>query len=288
MRSRLLYVFFSLLVSYSSLASALQQQKPALQLATTYSQVQASQKQAINLSEYWVSEKYDGVRAYWNGQNLLSRSGLIIHAPAFFTNKLPDTPLDGELWLGRQRFDEMSGLARSKHPGNILWKSVIYKVFDAPSYAGTFKKRYQMLIAIWQAAPNDIWQVVAQKPIANEKALLKQLSNIEAEGGEGLMLRRISSHYQNTRNDDLIKLKSYYDAEATVIGYKPGKGKYQGLVGALKVHSANRGLFYIGSGLSDNERKHPPRIGDTITYKYYGLTSKGKPRFASFMRVRQP
>ena len=287
MRALSLWVFLSLL-NCSSLAST-PPQKPALQLANTYSHTQDNRRPVIDLSEYWVSEKYDGVRAYWNGRYLLSRSGRPIPAPEFFTDNLPDTPLDGELWLGRQRFEEMSGLARSQSPQNPLWREAIYMVFDAPAHPGTFRERYEALKTTWQKTQtNPTWRVVLQNPISSEGSLLKHLSDIEATGGEGLMLRKIDSHYINTRNNDLIKLKSHHDAEATVIGYKPGKGKYKGLVGALKVQTPEQGIFYLGSGLSDHERKHPPQIGDLVTYKYYGLTNKGKPRFASFLRVREP
>ena len=44
--------------------------------------------------------------------------------------------------------------------------------------------------------------------------------------------------------------------------------------------------FAIGSGLSDELRRHPPAIGARITFKYYGLTVNGKPRFPVYWRER--
>jgi DNA ligase-1 len=107
-----------------------------------------------------------------------------------------------------------------------------------------------------------------------------------AVGGEGLMLRRGASVYQAGRSDDLLKVKRFDDAEAIVMGILPGKGKYQGMMGALRVRLADNREFRIGSGFTDAERTDPPPLGSVITFKHSGHTATGLPRFASFVRVR--
>lgn len=100
------------------------------------------------------------------------------------------------------------------------------------------------------------------------------------------MLHHGNSLYRAGRSSDVLKVKRYEDSEAVVIGHTEGTGKYEGMMGALVVELAGGRTFKIGTGFSDAEREAPPPIGAVITYKFYGLTSIGLPRFASFMRIR--
>lgn len=253
--------------------------KPALILAKRY-------HSDISLADYWVSEKLDGVRAYWDGQTLISRQGNVYHAPSWFIADFSSTPLDGELWMGRGRFDELSGAVRKQTPDNSQWQEIRFMAFDLPAAEGSFDFRLIQLKRLIDQNNSPYLVLVEQQKFTNEIALLAYLDEVIALGGEGLMLHLASAPYRAKRSDDLLKLKRYQDAEATVIGHVPGKGKYEGMLGALLVETEGGLRLKIGSGLSDGQRKAPPPIGSTITYKYFGLSSKGKPRFASFLRIR--
>lgn len=253
---------------------------PALQLANVY-------HNAINLDHYWVSEKYDGVRAYWDGGQLLSRQGNRINAPEWFTEALPELALDGELWIGRGRFEQLSGIVRRRTPQAADWRDIKYMVFDLPGSPMIFDDRLRRLQQIIGRINQPHVRLVDQQKITTQDLLMRKLDEIVAAGGEGLMLHRGSSIYKGYRSDDLLKLKRYADAEAKVVGHFPGKGKYQGMLGSILVETDDNKRFKIGSGFSDNERKNPPPIGARITYKYFGLSGRGIPRFASFLRIRQ-
>lgn len=253
--------------------------KPALMLANIY-------RSNIKLEDYWVSEKFDGVRAYWNGKQLVSRQGNIYHAPDWFIADFPSTPLDGELWLGRQRFDELSGAVRRDLPIEAEWKRIRYLVFDLPLAEGVFDERLATLSAVIGNNASPYLMLVEQQKFRDEEALMQFLDAVIAKGGEGLMLHLGSAPYRSTRSDDLLKLKRYQDAEAKVIKHIEGKGKYTGMLGAILVETDEGLRFKIGSGFSDAERQTPPPIGAVITYKYYGLSGNGTPRFASFLRIR--
>lgn len=81
--------------------------------------------------EGWlVSEKYDGVRALWDGNWLRFRSGRPVSAPDWFLALLPAQALDGELWLARGRFDALSATVRRESPRDEEWRQVRYMVFD--------------------------------------------------------------------------------------------------------------------------------------------------------------
>ena len=254
--------------------------EPQLLLAETYSR-------QVDVSQYLVSEKFDGVRAYWDGKQLISRGGNVYNAPAWFVAALPARKLDGELWLGRGRFEEMSGLARREVPEDADWRQVKYLLFELPGAEGTFAQRAVRLSEI-AAQANVPWvQAIEQFKVADHKALMKRLSEVVKAGGEGLMLHRSNALYNIGRGDTLLKVKQWLDAEARVIGHLPGKGKYFGRLGALKVRTPDGREFALGTGFTDAQRMAPPPLGSTVTYRYRELTAKGLPRFASFWRVRE-
>ncbi|TAG24552.1 MAG: DNA ligase [Burkholderiales bacterium] len=243
-------------------------------------------KSGINPSLYLVSEKLDGVRALWDGKVLKFRSGQTISAPAWFTAKLPSTPLDGELWLARGQFDELSGIVRKLQPVDTEWQRVKYMVFELPSGDGTFEKRSEKLSALVKQTNWPQLQWIEQFKLADEKALQAKLKQIVGQGGEGLMLHLASAPVTQGRSSVLLKLKPVSDAEGIVTAHIPGKGKYQGMLGALQIKTEDGHSVKIGTGFTDEQRKNPPPIGSTITYSYRDTTPSGKPRFAAFLRVR--
>ncbi len=235
---------------------------------------------------YLISEKYDGIRAFWNGAQFSTRSGMTLAAPRWFTDDLPKQKLDGELWLGRGQFDRLSGLLRAQRIDDPQWRSVRYMVFELPDAPGSFAERVQRLVRIAAACQCQHLQAAPQLRIGDRALLQQRLVEITNAGGEGLMLHLASAPYQTGRSDVLLKLKLHKDAEATVIAQLPGKGRLQGMMGALLVELANGQRFKIGTGFTDAVRKNPPQIGSVITFRFRGYTKRGLPRFASFWRVR--
>lgn len=243
-------------------------------------------QQGTPLADYWVSEKLDGVRAYWDGEYLWSRRGNLFQAPDWFVSGFPPQPLDGELWLGRGHFAQLSGIVRTVRPVDSDWRSVRFMVFDLPVADQTFDQRLPRLRELVRQADSPYLAAVEQQRPGNHQQLMARRDEVMAAGGEGLMLRRGASVYQAGRSDDLLKVKRFDDAEAIVVGILPGKGKYQGMMGALRVQLADHREFRIGSGFTDAERADPPPPGSVITFKHAGHTATGLPRFASFLRVR--
>lgn len=259
-----------------------QQAKPSpapVMLANSY-------QRGVELSDYWVSEKYDGVRGYWDGKKLLTRGGEVIRVPAWFVKDWPDTAMDGELWAGRGNFPLAVSTVRMQVPDNIAWRKMRFMVFDLPAHKGVFDERLPALMHLVEKIDLPWVQAVRQVKVADHQTLLAMMHNVVDAGGEGLMLHRGASLYCAERNDDLLKLKPFDDADARVIGYVPGKGKYQGQLGALVVETAQGVRFKLGSGFSDAERAAPPAIGTIVTYRYRGLNQSGIPRFATFLRIR--
>jgi len=240
----------------------------------------------IDPAPYLVSEKYDGVRGLWDGQVLRTRAGNVIAAPAWFIARLPKQALDGELWIARGQFEKLSGYVRKTTPQDDEWRQIKYMVFELPNAPGTFAERYEQIKRIIAQASFAQLIAVEQFRVATNAALKRKLTEIVRAGGEGLMLHRADAPYVTGRNDALLKLKPLDDAEATVIGYVAGKGKYEGKMGALQVETADGKRFQIGTGFTDAVRANPPAIGTLVTYTYSGLTNSGLPRFASYLRVR--
>lgn len=253
---------------------------PDLLLAKTYSEPE-------NIQDYWVSEKLDGVRAYWNGKQLISRQGNVFVAPPWFTRDFPDVPLDGELWIARNAFEQTLSTVKKRQPIDDQWRQMSYQIFELPNAEGTFSQRLAVIQRLVHQANSPYLQYVKQQRLPSLSALQDLLDKVTAGGGEGLMLHYADSLYSAGRSDHLMKLKKYQDAEAVVVAHLPGKGKHQGRLGALLVEMPNGQQFKIGTGFTDAQREQPPAIGSTVTYKFYGLSKKGIPKFASFMRVRE-
>ena len=243
-------------------------------------------KSGVDVTQYLISEKYDGVRAMWNGSRFYTRQGNLINAPAWFTKDLPNTPLDGELWLGRGQFDALSGAVRKDVPIDAEWQHITYNVFELPNAEGTFEARAKRILEIVKKANLVHLKAVTQFRVKDEAELKLRLKLMVKNGGEGLMLHRADAEYITARNAALIKLKPLFDAEATVVAHTAGKGKYQGKLGALVVEAPDGIRFKLGTGLSDAQRENPPKIGSLVTYTYKDKTKNGKPKFARFLRVR--
>ncbi len=253
--------------------------KPKLILANVY-------YQGIDLSQYWVSEKYDGVRALWDGKQFISRGGNIYHAPAWFVADFPKQSLDGELWISRQSFELLVSTVRDKQPDDDAWRKVTFMIFDMPDVAENFDKRLKQLNMLIETTQIPWVKVVKQIKLKDHQTLMEYLNKLTQLGAEGLMLHKGSSLYRAKRSGDLLKVKSYEDAEAVVVGHIPGKGKFKGMLGAVTVELGNGDTFKIGTGFSNAERRNPPKIGAVITYQFRGKTKNKIPRFASFLRER--
>jgi DNA ligase-1 len=240
----------------------------------------------LDPTRYLVSEKLDGVRAYWTGERLLFRSGAAIRAPAWFTERLPRHPLDGELWLARGRFDAVSGLLRQEQSADDpLWRAVSYQLFELPGASGGYARRVGLLAQVTNDPALRHVQVTEQRRLSGPAELQRWLAEVIAAGGEGLMLHEADAPYVTGRSEVLLKLKPQLDAEAVVVAHLPGKGRHAGRLGALQVRNDEGLTFAIGSGLTDDLRDHPPAIGSLVVYRYRGLTPKGVPRFATFWRM---
>ncbi|HSD40119.1 MAG TPA: DNA ligase [Rhodocyclaceae bacterium] len=241
----------------------------------------------IDPADYWVSEKLDGVRGVWDGKALRFRSGNTVHAPKWFCDALPSVPLDGELWIARQRFDKLSAIVRKDVPVDEEWRQVQYMIFEMPDAPGSFTDRIAMMRRTIGKANVPWLHPIEQFRIADRKALAAKLKEVVKLGAEGLVLHRADASYVTGRSDALLKLKPMLDTEATVVGHVPGKGRNAGKLGALIVETPAGRRFRLGTGFSDTDRDNPPPVGARVTYRYRDLTSTGLPKFASFLRIRQ-
>lgn len=241
---------------------------------------------SIDPTGWWISEKYDGMRAHWDGKRLWSRGGNEIHAPEYFLSELPSgVELDGELWLGRGKFEETVGTVRRNTP-NERWRQMKYMVFDAPKAKGNFEQRMDFLRRTLPPAGKHA-KPVPQTLCLGVDDLIIRRDRIVAVGGEGLMIRKPESEYEPGPSRSLLKVKPHSDAEAEVIAHKPGKGKHEGKMGSIRVKTSAGREFSIGTGFSNEERESPPAIGTIVTYRYRGFTKNGLPRFPSFLPIRK-
>ena len=254
-------------------------QPPALWLASTY---QGNEK----LTDYWVSEKYDGIRGFWDGRQLLSRSGKALNPPAWFVKGWPAQPFEGELWAGLGQFEQAASVIQQRQAPDSEWQAMRFMVFDANSPTQAFTERIVQYQSLVKQIGQPWVQAVRQSQVPSHAALKALLKKTVQAGGEGLVLHRGSSLYQSGRNSDVLKVKPHEDAEAKVIGQELGQGKHAQRLGALTLETPQGLRFKLGTGFTDAQRENPPAVGQWVTYRYRGLTDQGVPRFASFVRIR--
>lgn len=118
-----------------------------------------------NYAGYYASEKLDGMRCFWDGgisygvpakevpwantekhdrfvdpnviaTGLWSRYGQVIRAPNEWIKNLPPIPLDGELYIGHKKFQELVSIVK-RHESND-WDTIRYAIFDSPTYNQVF------------------------------------------------------------------------------------------------------------------------------------------------------
>jgi DNA ligase-1 len=276
-----MFLMISILLLFATSTQSKQDNLP-VQLATVYDHQ--------NIHAYLVSEKYDGIRAIWNNGELRTRNGNIINAPDWFTQDLPDIWLDGELWFKRNAFEYVASTV-SKHKAiNSEWRKITYMVFDAPTSGVPFHLRAMSYKALLQNLDINHVRPVEQFSIGSNDELDDLLKSYMEMGAEGLMLHKADAIFTPGRSNNLLKLKKYLDAEAVVIKHLQGKGKYQNSLGSMLVEYRNASgkyiQFKIGTGFSDKQRDKPPPIGSLITFRYFGYTKNGVPKFATFIRMR--
>ncbi len=279
-----------------------------LQLAKQYEH----SRQDINITDYWVSEKLDGIRARWDGTELRTRNNNKIFAPAWFTANWPKATIDGELWIERGQFELTASIVLSKLTegkahlvtnslsgaettaddiaavsiSDTRWAKIRFMAFDMPVAGQRFDSRLNKLNSLKKATPNPTFAVIPQFKLLSLTALEEELKQVTKNGGEGLMLHHGKAFYQTGRSNNLLKVKYFEDAEAKVLAQLPGKGKFKGMMGSLLVETSDGIRFKLGTGFSDRERQAPPAIGSWVTFKFYGVTKNGKPKFASYLRTR--
>ena len=268
---------FSILLTACLLHTA-HAQTPDVFLLNTYDGTQ-------NVVGWVMSEKLDGVRGVWDGEQLISRGGNVLHAPAWFIRDFPPFALDGELWTRRGDFENIVSIVRRTHPDE-RWKQVGYHVFEVPRQPGGLLERLAVLEDYLREHPLAHLRIVPQTRITDPSELTDLLAEMTASGGEGVVVRDPTLPYRTGRLSSALKVKSYLDTECVVQKILPGKGKYTGKMGALQCRMADGRLVKVGSGFTDKTRAQPPAVGSVITFKYYGLTQKGNPRFPVYLRRR--
>jgi len=282
MKNHLLFtlILCSVAILHSgSVCIAMEKKQPAVMLAKKW-------MPAIDIKGWWLSEKLDGVRGCWTGTKMLSRSGKHIQAPRWFTKNFPPFPLDGELWTDRNSFSEIVSIVKTK--GNEKrWEKVRYYIFDVPIQNVPFEKRIDKATDWYNKHDSLYGKVLEQKICSGKLHLTNELKKIEDAGGEGVMLRRPGSYYSTGRSSDILKVKTFHDAEGIVVKHLMGKGRNSNRMGSVLVELPDGKRFLIGSGFTDAERENPPPIGSTITFKYKEINKSGIPRFATYLRVRK-
>ncbi|MGJ0334752.1 DNA ligase [Aliarcobacter cryaerophilus] len=238
---------------------------------------------SIDISNWYMSEKLDGIRAYWDGKELFSKNKNKIFAPSWFTKDFPPFPLDGELWTKRGDFENIQSIVLSKQESKD-WENITYNIFEIPNANGNFKTRLDFLENYLKKNPNRYIKIIPQIVCKDKNHLNKFLKELLENGAEGVIIKNPNLSYETGRTNNSLKVKEFLDDEGKVIAHNFNK---DGSFKSLKIELKNKTVFNLGGGFKKEDRLNPPKVGKFVTFKYYGLTKNGKPKFASFLRVRE-
>jgi DNA ligase-1 len=235
-----------------------------------------------NISGWLVSEKLDGVRAYWDGKKLISRSGKIFYPPKFFLQGFPNFPIDGELWSKRDDFYNIVSIVRSSK-NKQRWKELKFNIFEVPNQKGGLLQRLSVLEQYLKIYNPPYIKIIGQKKLHSKKELKDILDNISSKKGEGLVVRKADELYKTGRLKTSLKVKKQFDMDCMVvkIDFYEKINKVKRIGCRLK----NNQIIKIGTGFSKDMLQ--PKIGDKITFKYYGFTKNHIPKFASYLRIKK-
>ena len=259
------------------LSCTIQAEAPKLLLLKTY-------QHDTNLTGWIMSEKLDGVRAFWDGKRLISRSGRVFNPPQIFIQGFPPFALDGELWTKREDFEHIVSIVNSKD-SQERWLELTYNIFEVPNQDGDLFERLDVLKLYLREHPNKRLTIIPQTKVKKKSDMESFYKNIISLKGEGIVVRDPSLMYYVGRRSDALKHKPFMDAECRVVSVLEGKGKFSGQMGAVECEF-NEKVIKIGSGFTHKQREKGLRIGTIISFKYYGLTHLGNPKYPVFLRVR--
>lgn len=235
-----------------------------------------------HINNWYMSEKLDGIRAYWNGKELLTKNGNKIYAPLWFTKNFPPFKLDGELWTKREDFENIQNIVLDKNP-TMEWEKISYNIFEVPEGKGKFDERLKIIKTWLEKEPNQYIKIIPQIICKNKEHLNSYLMDLLSKKAEGIILKNPNKEYFIGRNENILKVKKFFDMEGLVININYNKNnQFKSLV----VKIDNGIIFNLGGGFSKKEKENPPKIGDIVSFKYYNFTKYGKPKFASFLRIR--
>ena len=237
-----------------------------------------------DISGWVMSEKLDGIRGYWDGEELYTKNGNRINTPVDFTKNFPPFALDGELYSFRGDFENIQATILDKKPSSY-WTNITYNIFEAPNAQGDFLIRLNKVKKWFDEHPNRYVKIVEQKVCKDEEQLTLFLEKIVSLNGEGVIVKDPTLNYHTGRSPHILKVKKAQDMEGMVIGHNYRKDGRT--LKSLKIKLHNGVVFNLGGGFSDKQRLNPPKIGVKITFKFYNFTKNGKPKFASFLRIRE-
>lgn len=144
-----------------------------------------------------VTEKFDGCRAYWDGEQLWSRGGKAIDIPDEWRDALPGTSLDCELFGG---YGKQRAVVTAARYGRIDG-TMRLMVFDAPEAAGDYLARMATV------AVNEVVKLVPISIASSTRHAIETMEEVQARGGEGLMLRHPDLQYRPGRTNKMLKMK---------------------------------------------------------------------------------
>ena len=247
---------------------------------------------------HYASRKMDGVRCLAiideaGKCSLWSRQGKQFDTLQLIINdieslQLKSVVLDGEICLSTpDGSDDFQSVMKEIRRKNHTVQNPKFLIFDCIELADFTAKKgntplLQRLEKLYSIIPNSYERlsILTQTPVKDFSQLNELLDDANSKGWEGIIIRA-NTGYEGKRSKNMIKCKTFQDAEYTVTGieYGPfriienGVEKTIDTVSNIKIKHKGSDVS-VGSGFSLEQRmayfENPELIlGKTITVKYF-------------------
>ena len=264
----------------------------------------------------YVQPKLDGVRCLIQAEKLpfdmgyepvaYSRTGKewknirhILEELKPFFQKHPNVILDGELYNHELKndFEKIISLVRKTKPTDEdrleSTEMVQFHCYDVLDFDG------DVTIADFETRMAFIYNKVPQSSCIEHVPTIKvhEIEEVEANhedflelGYEGSILRK-NEPYECKRSWTLMKVKDFYDTEATITGWVEGKGKRIGTIGKFMAIDADGNEFGMPvmdkfDYLQNNFEEMKTWVGKIATFTYFERTKANSYRHPLFKCIR--
>eukprot|EP00026_Physarum_polycephalum_P002842 Phypoly_transcript_02851.p1 GENE.Phypoly_transcript_02851~~Phypoly_transcript_02851.p1 ORF type:complete len:717 (+),score=103.58 Phypoly_transcript_02851:98-2248(+) len=237
---------------------------------------------AISNNQWWSSKKYDGVRFLSRKKKIFTRFNMQLLLKSEIHEILPPTVAEGEIWFGRGNYSLVNTLVNANEFAFYdLFRMIFFDIPLRSLHDAPYELRYKLLLPY---VPEDhpFGIVPSRLLLPNKRVLYMHLQSIAGDTGEGLILQKTQSTYEQGRSQSLLKFKLHADDREAIVENVEANGVH------CKLPSG--AVFFVREdniALPEDQAKQGLSVGNIVSFSCSGFTNKHLPMDPTIYRIRQ-